>query len=39
MAEAGTKMTPRLLKKIEEQGMQEVYHSAEELVGRFCAAT
>ena len=28
-------MTPRLLKKIEEQGMQEVYHSAEELVGRY----
>ena len=26
LAEAGTKMTPRLLKKIEEQGMQEVYH-------------
>ena len=35
LAEAGTKMTPRLLKKIEEQGMTEVYHSAEELVGRF----
>jgi DNA-directed RNA polymerase subunit beta len=35
LAEAGTKMTPRLLKKIEEQGMQEVYHSAEELVGRY----
>ncbi|MGH9900551.1 MAG: DNA-directed RNA polymerase subunit beta, partial [Pyrinomonadaceae bacterium] len=35
LAEAGTKMTPRLLKKIEEQGMAEVYHSAEELVGRY----
>ncbi|MEK0086115.1 DNA-directed RNA polymerase subunit beta [Benzoatithermus flavus] len=35
LAEAGTKMTPRLLKKIEEQGMKEVYHSAEELVGRY----
>ncbi|MFO1046617.1 MAG: DNA-directed RNA polymerase subunit beta [Geminicoccaceae bacterium] len=35
LAEAGTKMTPRLLKKIEEQGMSEVYHSAEELVGRY----
>ena len=35
LAEAGTKMTPRLLKKIEEQGMQEVYHSGEELVGRY----
>ena len=35
LAEAGTKMTPRLLKKIEEQGMTEVYHSAEELVGRY----
>ena len=35
LAEAGTKMTPRLLKKIEEQGMQEVYNSAEELVGRY----
>ncbi|MGE3295299.1 MAG: DNA-directed RNA polymerase subunit beta, partial [Geminicoccaceae bacterium] len=35
LAEAGTKMTPRLLKKIEEQGMTEAYHSAEELVGRY----
>ena len=35
LAEAGTKMTPRLLKKIEEQGMSEVYNSAEELVGRY----
>ena len=35
LAEAGTKMTPRLLKKLEEQGMSEVYNSAEELVGRY----
>ncbi len=35
LAEAGTKMTPRLVKKIEEQGVEEVYISSEELVGRF----
>ena len=35
LAEAGTKMAPRLLKKIEEQGITEIYHSAEELVGRY----
>ena len=35
LAEAGTKLSPRLLKRIEEQGMTEVYHSAEDVVGRF----
>ncbi len=35
LAEAGTKMTPRLVKKIEEQGVEEIYISSEELVGRF----
>jgi DNA-directed RNA polymerase subunit beta len=35
LAEAGTKINPRLLKKLEEQGLTEVYYSAEDLVGRF----
>ncbi len=35
LAEAGTKMTPRLVKRIEEQGVAEIYISSEELVGRF----
>ena len=37
LAEAGTKMTPRLLKKLEEQGLKELYVSPEELVGRAVA--
>ncbi|MDX6748304.1 DNA-directed RNA polymerase subunit beta [Geminicoccaceae bacterium 1502E] len=35
LAEAGTKMTPRLVRKLEEQGVSELYISSEELVGRF----
>jgi DNA-directed RNA polymerase subunit beta len=35
LAEAGTKMTPRIVKRIEEQGVAEIYISLEELVGRF----
>ena len=35
LAEAGTKMTPRLLKKLEDQGLKELYISVEELVGRY----
>jgi DNA-directed RNA polymerase subunit beta len=35
LAEAGTKLSPRLLKRLEEQGMTEVYLSAEDVVGRF----
>src|ERR687891_1240032 len=37
LAEAGTKLTPRLLKRLEEQGLNDVYVSSEELVGRFVA--
>jgi DNA-directed RNA polymerase subunit beta len=37
LAEAGTKLTPRLLRKLEEQGLEELYVSSEELVGRFVA--
>jgi DNA-directed RNA polymerase subunit beta len=38
LAEAGTKMTPRLVSKLAEQGLKELYISSEELVGRFIAA-
>ena len=37
LAEAGTKLTPRLLKRLEEQGLREIYVSSEELVGRYVA--
>ncbi len=37
LAEAGTKMTPRLLRKLEESGVQELYLSSEELIGRYLA--
>ncbi|MEZ5837812.1 MAG: DNA-directed RNA polymerase subunit beta [Geminicoccaceae bacterium] len=35
LAEAGTKISPRLLKRIAEKGVTELYLSAEEVVGRF----
>ncbi len=35
LAEAGTKMTPRLLRKLEEAGVKELYLSSEELIGRY----
>ena len=35
LAEAGTKLTPRLVKKLEEQGLEELYFSNEELVGKY----
>ncbi|MEZ5845957.1 MAG: DNA-directed RNA polymerase subunit beta [Geminicoccaceae bacterium] len=35
LAEAGTKVSPRLLKRIAEKGVTELYLSAEEVVGRF----
>ncbi|HMR34525.1 MAG TPA: DNA-directed RNA polymerase subunit beta, partial [Geminicoccaceae bacterium] len=35
LAEAGTKLTPRLVKKLEEQGLDELYFSNEELVGKY----
>ncbi|WP_428683619.1 DNA-directed RNA polymerase subunit beta [Reyranella sp.] len=37
VAEAGTKMTPRLLNKLKEAGLTEVRVSAEELIGRYAA--
>lgn len=37
LAEAGTKITPRLLKRLEEQGLADTYHSDEDLVGRYIA--
>ena len=38
LAEAGTKLTPRLIRKLEEQGVEKLYVSTEELVGRYVAA-
>ncbi|MCI0431850.1 MAG: DNA-directed RNA polymerase subunit beta [Rhodospirillales bacterium] len=38
MAEAGTKMTPRLSRRLQEQGLKEILVGAEELVGRYAAA-
>ncbi|MFN8152639.1 MAG: hypothetical protein U0R24_16145, partial [Solirubrobacterales bacterium] len=37
LAEAGTKLTPRLVKKLEEQGLEELYFGAEDLIGKFLA--
>jgi DNA-directed RNA polymerase subunit beta len=37
VADAGTKMTPRLLNKLKEQGLKEIRVSAEELIGRYAA--
>ncbi|HWL68744.1 MAG TPA: DNA-directed RNA polymerase subunit beta [Geminicoccus sp.] len=37
VAEAGTKLTPRLIRKLVEQGLTEVFVSAEDLVGKFVA--
>src|SRR5471030_2350190 len=37
VADAGTKMTPRLLAKVKEAGLKEVRVSAEELTGRYAA--
>jgi len=38
LAEAGTKLTPRLVRRLEEQGITQLYVSTEELVGRYVAA-
>ena len=35
LAEAGTKVSPRLLKRIADKGVTDLYLSAEEVVGRF----
>jgi DNA-directed RNA polymerase subunit beta len=37
LAEAGTKLTPKLIKRLSEQGLEQLYVSAEELVGRYVA--
>lgn len=37
LAEAGTKMSPRLGKKLQEQGVNEILVKTEELVGRYLA--
>ena len=37
VAEAGTKMTPRLGKKLQEQGLKEQLVQPEELIGRYVA--
>jgi DNA-directed RNA polymerase subunit beta len=38
MAEAGTKMTPRLARKLQEGGLKEILVGSDELVGRYAAA-
>jgi len=38
VAEAGTKMTPRLARKLQEGGLKEQLVQAEEIVGRYAAA-
>jgi DNA-directed RNA polymerase subunit beta len=37
VAEAGTKMTPRLLRQLGEKGMEEQLVSDEDLIGRYIA--
>src|SRR4051812_31595886 len=37
MAEAGSKMTPRVAKKLQEQGLKEQLVQADEMLGRFSA--
>src|ERR671912_1318763 len=37
VADAGAKMTPRLLNRLKEQGIKEIRVSAEELIGRYAA--
>ncbi len=37
LAEAGTKLTPRILRRIRERGVKDLYVSAEDLVGRYVA--
>jgi DNA-directed RNA polymerase subunit beta len=38
MAEAGTKITPRVARKLQEQGLEEQLVAPEELAGRYLAA-
>jgi DNA-directed RNA polymerase subunit beta len=37
LAEAGTKVSPRLIKRIEEKNVTELYLSAEDVIGQFVA--
>ena len=37
LAEAGTKVTPKLVRRIEEKGVEALYLSVEDLVGRYVA--
>ena len=37
LAEAGTKVSPRLIKRIQEQGVTELYLSVEDVIGQFVA--
>jgi len=37
LAEAGTKVSPRLIKRIEEKNVTELYLSAEDVIGQFIA--
>jgi len=37
LAEAGTKVSPRLIKRIQEQGVSELYLSVEDVIGQFVA--
>ena len=37
LAEAGTKVTPRLVRRLQEQGLKEVYISNEDLLGKYVA--
>ncbi|MDH5749246.1 MAG: DNA-directed RNA polymerase subunit beta, partial [Rhodospirillales bacterium] len=37
VAEAGTKMTPRLLRKLEEKGLEDILVNDEDLIGRYVA--
>ena len=39
VAEAGTKMTPRLARKLQEAGLKELLVAREELFGRFIGPT
>src|SRR5262249_58141180 len=37
VADAGAKLTPRLLNRLKEQGLKEIRVSSEELIGRYAA--
>ena len=35
VAEAGTKLLPKLIKRLEEQGLEQLYFSSESLIGKY----